>query len=83
VFLERGQAVVTDLTLRRGGLRIQPLGPHPFVIVRRIDVEDAEVDVPVPERFWKGRAPEDTPRPSERDGHRGVGEDGADVREEL
>lgn len=81
VFLERGQIVVTDLTLRGGVLRIQPAGPHPFVIVRRIDARDGEVEVP--EWFWKGRAPEDAPLSSERDGHGGVGHDGTDVRQEL
>jgi hypothetical protein len=81
VFLERGQIVVTDLTLRGGLLRIRPVGAGSFVMLRRIDVQDGEVDVP--EQFWKGRAPEDAPRRSERDGHGGVGHDGADVREEL
>lgn len=84
VFLERGQVVVTDLTLRGGKLRIQPAEMrHPSLIVRRIDAQNAEVAVPVPERFWKGRAEDGTPRSSERDGHGGVGHDGADVREEL
>jgi hypothetical protein len=81
VFLERGQIVVTDLTLRGGLLRIRPVGAGSFVMLRRIDVQDGEVDVP--EQFWKGRAPEDAPQRSERDGHGGVGHDGADVREEL
>lgn len=84
IFLERGRIVVTDLTLRGGRLLIKPIGMrHPSLVVRRIDAQDAEVDVPVPERFWRERAPEDTLRPSERDGHGGVGHDGADVREEL
>jgi hypothetical protein len=84
VYLERGQVVVTDLALRGGELLIRPAEMlHPSLVVRRVDARDAEVDVPVPERFWKGRAPEGTPHPSERDGHGGVGEDCADVREEL
>lgn len=81
VFFERGQIVVTDLTLRGGLLRIAPVGEHAFAIVRRIDNRGGVVDVP--DEFWKGRAPEGTPQSSERDGHGGVGQDGADVREEL
>lgn len=80
--VERGRAVVTDLTLRGGRLRIRPAEVrHPSLVVRRIDNNGGEVEVP--EGFWLGRAADGTPHSSERDGHGGVGQDGADVREEL
>jgi hypothetical protein len=84
IYTEHGRVVVRDLVLEESELRITSAEEtHPWLEVRRIDARNARVDVPVPERFWKERAPEGTPQPSERDGHGGVGHDGADVREEL
>jgi hypothetical protein len=84
ILTEHGRVVVRDLVLEESVLRITSAeARHPWLDVRRIDARNAEVDVPVPERFWKGRAADGTPPPSERDGHGGVGHDGADVREEL
>lgn len=84
ILTEHGRVVLRDLVLEESVLRITSAEPrHPWLDMRRIDARNAEVDVPVPERFWKGRAPEGTPHRSERDGHGGVGHDGADVREEL
>lgn len=80
--VELGRVAVTDLALRGSRLRIKPgFVAHPSLMVRRLDVKDSVVEVP--ERFWKGRAAHGTPLSSERDGHGGVGHDGADVREEL
>ena len=84
ILTEHGRVVVRDLVLEESDLRIRSAEPqHPWLDVRRIDARNAHVDVPVPERFWKGRAADGTPPPSERDGHGGVGQDGADVRQEL
>jgi hypothetical protein len=81
---EHGRVVVRDLVLEESELRITSAAEtHPWLEVRRIDARNAHVDVPVPERFWKGRAEDGAPPSSERDGHGGVGHDGADVREEL
>jgi hypothetical protein len=84
IYTSHGRVVVRDLVLEESELRITSAEEaHPWLDVRRIDARNAHVDVPVPERFWKGRAPEDAPLASERDGHGGVGQDGADVRQEL
>lgn len=84
IYTQHGRVVVRDLVLEESELRITSAEEtHPWLEVRRIDARNAHVDVPVPERFWKGRAADGTPPPSERDGHGGVGQDGADVRQEL
>lgn len=58
VFLVHGRVVVRNIVLRGGHLRIKPAEMrHPSLDVRVIGAENAEVDVPVPERMWKvGRA---------------------------
>lgn len=59
-FVELGRVVVTDVVLLRSRLRIKPdFVVSPALVVRRLDVQDSEVDVP--ERFWMGRAAHGTP----------------------
>jgi hypothetical protein len=84
IYLVHGRVVLRNLVLVDGDLRVRATEMRRGAFdLRWIDAKNAEVDVPVPERFWKGRAPEGAPQSSERDGHGGVGQDGADVREEL
>ncbi|MGB3440195.1 MAG: pentapeptide repeat-containing protein [Actinophytocola sp.] len=86
IYVVHGRVVLRDLVLERSNLWVKPVEVrYPSFDLRRIEARNAEVEVPLPNRIWRGRAviPDDTPRPSERDGHGGVGQDGADVREEL
>jgi Pentapeptide repeats (9 copies) len=67
VYMLHGRVVIHDLLLRGGLLRIKPAEMrHSSLDLRRIDREDAEVDVPLPARYWaKERAaePDGTPPP--------------------
>jgi hypothetical protein len=56
VILVHGQILIHDVVLQGGTLRIKPTETrHQSIELRRIETRNADVDVPVPERYWKGR----------------------------
>jgi uncharacterized protein YjbI with pentapeptide repeats len=56
--MANGKVVITDLTVRRGELRIRPAEiRHPSLLVRRIDAHPSTIDIPVPERIWQAGVP--------------------------
>ncbi len=64
VVLTNGRVVVRNIMIVDGDLRISPAEMrHPSLDVRQIHTHNAHVDVPLPERHWKGRVidADDTP----------------------
>jgi uncharacterized protein YjbI with pentapeptide repeats len=57
IYVAHGRILMIGLSVRGGHLRIKPTEMrHPSLEVRRIDAEDAVVEIPLPEEVWKGRA---------------------------
>jgi len=86
VLLQHSQLAVRDLVLNGGSIRIKPIYyDYPLLYVRRIDARHSIVDLPVEEDEW--RMPPSPAAPStagsEGDRHGRVGQDGADVGQEL